>query len=220
MELKEEGEARHAVQGHFPSSSDAPGRFQSSGPIEIPKPVASQEAIPSASKIESKSGFCVMCEKLYPCIETHSETELHKNKTKIIASDNKKTLVPANSIECEFTKCLKCKFLIYTKRLNSHNSCYSELACKQFGRGNFYCLMCQDRFETFERLAVHWKRDHFHNNSYIIVLIRGLYTLLPENIDLTQALQFCCKFCQLFTFRNRLECLCASRGHLDSNFIA
>ncbi|CAB3380564.1 Hypothetical predicted protein [Cloeon dipterum] len=89
MELKEEGEARHVVQGHFPSSSDAPGRSQTSDPIEIPKSVAAQEAVPSGFEL---AGFCVMCERLYPYIEAHRETELHKNRTEIITSDNKNTL--------------------------------------------------------------------------------------------------------------------------------
>ncbi|CAB3389133.1 Hypothetical predicted protein [Cloeon dipterum] len=61
MELKEEDEARHAVQGHFPSSSDAPGRSQTSDPIEIPKSVAAQDAVPSGSEL---AGFCVMCEEI------------------------------------------------------------------------------------------------------------------------------------------------------------
>ncbi|CAB3361353.1 Hypothetical predicted protein [Cloeon dipterum] len=61
IKLKEEGEALNAVKTQFPSSSDAhPGIFQRSEPIEIPKPVAAHEAIPSSSKVP-KSGFCVIC---------------------------------------------------------------------------------------------------------------------------------------------------------------
>ncbi|CAB3388008.1 Hypothetical predicted protein [Cloeon dipterum] len=160
---------------------------------------ASQPTGVSAQNVSRQGGYCVMCEMDCGNIFTH-RTYWHEDKQgkpnscyrtsiQLLEMTSERLLIPAITDLRELKKCPECKKVFFTHRCDNHGCPVPSTSSAQSNRSSTasvspsgneiegFCLMCKCFFDD---LTEHRHQKHLNNKNYILKLVSGQMTLLPD----------------------------------------